>query len=318
MRRLRNFLIVVVLLTGFPSAVGAHAFLERSTPLQNEELKQSPTEIRLQFSEKIDPKLSQITLLDGTGNPIEGQLSSDGEKTLVYKIPELKSGVYKVEWKVLSADTHVVDGSFRFSVAVPLENEKPSETISLDDPGPSPEHVPDTTKPVNGTESEAGPGPKPDASPGTGTNSETQSASGSANSVSISEGQSAASGGNKQAKDPAHVHSPQAADGTADKDNVPATGSTGGQSPDAGHSHDHAQPDRTDSTEGKSEAQTGNGAAGTVSPEQSASAHHDHAHHDDGHGEADWRTFVQHSLRVVDVLLTVGIAGFLFFRYGAW
>ena len=308
-----------MLLTGFPSAVGAHAFLERSTPLQNEELKQSPTEIRLQFSEKIDPKLSQITLLDGKGNPIEGQLSSDGEKTLVYKVPELKSGVYKVEWKVLSADTHVVDGSFRFSVAVPLENEKPSETISLDDPGPSPEHVPDTPKPVNGTESEAGPGPKPDASPGTGTHRETQSIPASSNSAPTSEGQSAASGGNKPASDPAHVHSPQAgADGSAGKDIAPATGLPGGQSPDAGHSHEHAQPDRTDSTKGQSEAQTGNGAADKGSQKESVSAHHDHAHHGHGHGEGDWRTFVQHSSRVVDVLLTVGIAGFLFFRYVVW
>src|SRR5690606_10364763 len=106
--------------------------LERASPLQESNLEQSPTEIRLQFTEGIDPKVSRIVLEDAGGNAISGQLTSEDERTLVYAIPALENGIYKVTWQVLSVDTHVTEGSYRFSVAVPLEAEKPSDTISLD------------------------------------------------------------------------------------------------------------------------------------------------------------------------------------------
>jgi methionine-rich copper-binding protein CopC len=31
-------------------------------------------------------------------------------------LPPLEPGVYKVEWRVMSADTHKVDGDFSFTV----------------------------------------------------------------------------------------------------------------------------------------------------------------------------------------------------------
>ncbi|MEX2461691.1 MAG: CopD family protein [Paenibacillaceae bacterium] len=107
--------------------------MERSIPLQDSELRESPSEIRIQFTEEFDKKLSLIMLEDDKGHEISGLLSFADDRWLIYKIPKLANGIYKVSWQTLSVDTHAVDGSFRFSIAVPLVEDKPSETISLDD-----------------------------------------------------------------------------------------------------------------------------------------------------------------------------------------
>lgn len=119
-----------------PSFVSAHAYLSHSTPLQDAELQASPEAIKLTFTEKIDSKLSSVTLTKASdGSSIAGKLSADGEMTLVYAIPKLESGEYKVVWQVLSLDTHITDGSFRFAIGGKLTQTKPDETVSLDGGG---------------------------------------------------------------------------------------------------------------------------------------------------------------------------------------
>ncbi|WP_337098281.1 copper resistance CopC/CopD family protein [Paenibacillus sp. YIM B09110] len=119
-----------------PSFVSAHAYLSHSTPLQDAELQASPEAIKLTFTEKIDSKLSSVTLTKASdGSSIAGKLSADGEMTLVNTIPKLESGEYKVVWQVLSLDTHITDGSFRFAIGGKLTQTKPDETASLDGGG---------------------------------------------------------------------------------------------------------------------------------------------------------------------------------------
>ncbi|WP_338553041.1 CopD family protein [Paenibacillus sp. KS-LC4] len=115
-----------------PALADAHANMERSTPLQDAELSESPSSIRIQYTEEFDPDLSRIVLEDEAGIAIKGKLSAEKDRWLVYTIPKLSPGIYKVKWQVLSVDTHVTDGSFHFAVGVPLATTKPSDTISLD------------------------------------------------------------------------------------------------------------------------------------------------------------------------------------------
>jgi putative copper export protein/methionine-rich copper-binding protein CopC len=315
---LRSWLTAVVLLAGFPSAAGAHAYLERSAPLQGAELKESPTEIRLQFTEEIDAKLSQITLEDDKGNPIGGQLSGGDARSLIYKIPKLQSGVYKVKWQVLSVDTHVTEGSFRFSVAVPLEKEKPSETISLDGEGTSPgTAVPDTPPPEPGTKPAPNPGLKPALEP---------PASSPADPPAESEAHAAAPGGEKRAGAAAAFGQQSAEPGGSTEAAVAAGAeSDREQTPPPDHGTAPAQPPLADAVEQVSPAAPDNGATAetlSVHPDQPAAASagetQHHAHHGSGQHGDDWRTTAAHLLRIIDLLACVCIAGFLFFRYGIW
>lgn len=116
-----------------PGFVSAHAYIYQSEPLANAELERPPARIKLVFTEKINVKVSQITVENtADGSEVKGKLSHDGDLTLLYDLPALDDGVYKVVWQVLSLDTHVTDGSFKFAVGVKLEQEKPDETASLD------------------------------------------------------------------------------------------------------------------------------------------------------------------------------------------
>ncbi|SFF33688.1 Putative copper export protein [Paenibacillus algorifonticola] len=180
-----------------PALADAHANMERSTPLQDAELSESPSSIRIQYTEEFDPDLSRIVLEDEAGNAIKGKLSVEKDRWLVYTIPKLSPGIYKVKWQVLSVDTHVTDGSFRFAVGVPLATTKPSDTISLDggsgDASPSPAA---TAKPSASPSPSAGSsGSGNSATGGKGSGSQGSGAANGSGTGGNASGEAAGSGG---------------------------------------------------------------------------------------------------------------------------
>ena len=45
--------------------------------------------------------------------------ASDRPDVLIYPIPLLEPGRYRLEWKALSVDGHLTDGSFSFDIVAP-------------------------------------------------------------------------------------------------------------------------------------------------------------------------------------------------------
>ncbi|WII38627.1 copper resistance protein CopC [Paenibacillus thiaminolyticus] len=133
-----------------PLTASAHANLASSKPLADAQLDTAPSEIRITFTEGIEAKLSSLTLWDEDGREIGGGVSGEGDDTLVKSLPELKNGVYKVKWQVLSVDTHVTEGSYRFAVGTTLDKSGPAPTKSLDDDDES------QAKPDSGSQGEDG------------------------------------------------------------------------------------------------------------------------------------------------------------------
>lgn len=113
--------IVLALLTGFaPGETSAHATFDRSDPQPNSVLAQSPTEIRIWFTEPLEFDESSVRLFDQGGNEVPNIESQQGEgdKSLVVPLAEpLDVGTYSVVWKNLStADGHPMQGYFTFTV----------------------------------------------------------------------------------------------------------------------------------------------------------------------------------------------------------
>ncbi|MGA2793916.1 MAG: copper homeostasis periplasmic binding protein CopC [Roseiarcus sp.] len=99
----------------------AHAQLQKAVPAVGGTAIAAPTEIRLKFSEGVEPRFSGITLTTeaGVAQPT-GQPSVDpaDDSVLVVKIGQaLKPGVYTVTWHAVSVDTHRTQGAFNFTVA---------------------------------------------------------------------------------------------------------------------------------------------------------------------------------------------------------
>jgi len=97
----------------------AHSLLLESSPGAGSVLTGSPRELSLRFNNRIEKKLSTIRLRDehGVVRPAR-QLVADGAADwLTATVDTLPAGAWRVEWRVLSTDGHVVSGSFSFRVA---------------------------------------------------------------------------------------------------------------------------------------------------------------------------------------------------------
>ena len=103
------------------SAAEAHAQLQKAVPPVGGVVTASPTEIRLKFSEGVEPRFSGITLATeaGVAQPT-GKPAVDpaDPSVLIAAIGQaLKPGVYAVTWRAVSVDTHKTQGKFNFTVA---------------------------------------------------------------------------------------------------------------------------------------------------------------------------------------------------------
>ena len=99
-----------------PSA--KHATLVSSEPAANSHLASAPTRVRLVYSEPIEGKLAKVTIVPATAAPIVLRAGADPRDVhaVIAPVDALGPGTYKVEWRVVSADGHPVDGTFSFTV----------------------------------------------------------------------------------------------------------------------------------------------------------------------------------------------------------
>jgi copper resistance protein C len=73
----------------------------------------------LHFTQRLEPKFSTIVVRDAGGKQVDkGDSHVSGEDLTVLKasLQPLGSGSYKVEWRVISVDTHATKGEYTFRV----------------------------------------------------------------------------------------------------------------------------------------------------------------------------------------------------------
>ena len=117
--RLLSFLAAFALFFGVASGASAHAFLDRSAPAVGSTVHPSPAEVRLWFSEDVEPIFSTVRVLDANGKRVDkaDKRVDDSDHTVLrVSLPNLPAGTYRVVWRVVSIDTHVTEGKFSFEV----------------------------------------------------------------------------------------------------------------------------------------------------------------------------------------------------------
>lgn len=123
MNRTRSFIacaaLAGLLSLGASLPAAAHAYLEKADPSVGGTVADGPIEVRLTFSEPVEAKLSSIQLTRADGSAVASGAAADpaDPKGLVLKLGKaLANGVYKVRWKVISVDSHKIEGGFSFTV----------------------------------------------------------------------------------------------------------------------------------------------------------------------------------------------------------
>jgi copper resistance protein C len=117
---LRRAILGAALAVAAAPAAQAHAFLDRSEPKVGGTLSAAPTEVRIWFTEALEPAFSSITVANAAGAAVTaGKTSVDPKdpKLLEVGLKPLPAGTYHVRWRVISVDSHPTQGDFTFSVA---------------------------------------------------------------------------------------------------------------------------------------------------------------------------------------------------------
>jgi methionine-rich copper-binding protein CopC len=100
------------------SSVFAHAHLKSQTPAANSTVS-APSELSLVFSEGVEADFSKVTLTrDGEAILVKSVATNGSDKNTLIVTPAapLPPGDYKVEWHVVSVDTHKSEGAYAFKV----------------------------------------------------------------------------------------------------------------------------------------------------------------------------------------------------------
>src|SRR3954469_4525206 len=109
----------IVLLLTLPSAMPSHAHseLERTEPKPGAMVRPPLTEVAIWFNQKLEPAFSAIAVRNAAGQRIDAGKTSVTGNVMRVPLKPVGAGTYRVNWRVLSVDTHGTQGSFSFEVA---------------------------------------------------------------------------------------------------------------------------------------------------------------------------------------------------------
>ncbi len=98
--------------------VFAHAVLLQTSPTAGQVLLKPPREVSLRFDEPVEASLGAVRLYDSRGRRLDtGATTKPSAQVVAVPVrTSLPGGAYVVTWRVISADSHPVQGSFTFQV----------------------------------------------------------------------------------------------------------------------------------------------------------------------------------------------------------
>lgn len=133
----RAYALVVLLLLLFVGGgvAQAHSELVSSSPTDGQVLDAPPTEVTFTFNEDLLPDFVNFVATNADGDVTELVVSGiNGPTAVVAWPPQAPGGQWQIDYRVVSADGHPVDGSITFSYVA----ESPSPTPTPSTPSPSP------------------------------------------------------------------------------------------------------------------------------------------------------------------------------------
>ncbi len=108
----------VVLLLCLPAVAVGHAVVEQTTPSQGAALDKAPAQVQIAFNEPVESSFGALRVFDGDGKQVEsGELLRPSGESISTKLArDLPDGAYTVTYRVVSADSHPINGGFVFTV----------------------------------------------------------------------------------------------------------------------------------------------------------------------------------------------------------
>ena len=111
--------LVAILFLALQTSARAHAFLDHADPKVGSTVTNSPSEIKIWFTQNLEAAFSMLEVRDAQGREVDKKNAhvDDKNKSLfLVSLPQLPAGTYTVIWRVNSVDTHKTQGRFEFTV----------------------------------------------------------------------------------------------------------------------------------------------------------------------------------------------------------
>ena len=116
MQRSAIVLIIPLLLSLGTGEASAHALLDHAEPRVGNTVATAPREVTLWFTQKLEPAFSSITVTNSAGQRVDAGKTRVSGNQMSVSLRSGGAGTYRVNWRVLSVDTHRTDGNFTFRV----------------------------------------------------------------------------------------------------------------------------------------------------------------------------------------------------------
>ncbi|MDZ4674544.1 MAG: copper resistance protein CopC [Gemmatimonadota bacterium] len=119
-RRLLPLVGAVLVLSAFSGAAYFHAQLVRAMPGVDGTMKAPPAALQLWFNQPVNPRLTSATLLTADSTPLSKVqfIATPDSLNVVGPVGVwLQPGEYRVQWRSMSDDGHVIRGEYRFRLA---------------------------------------------------------------------------------------------------------------------------------------------------------------------------------------------------------
>ena len=101
------------------TVAAGHAVLQRAEPRVESTLKRAPDEIKLYFTERLEPAYSSVRVVNDQNVQVDrrdSRVDRSNPALLRATLTRLPPGTYKVIWRVLSIDADVTEGGFTFHI----------------------------------------------------------------------------------------------------------------------------------------------------------------------------------------------------------
>ena len=115
----RRFTAAALGLLLVATTASPHASLVRSSPARRATLTTAPDRVQLWFNEAIEARFSSVSVWDAAGRQVDlgdTRVEPEDPKRLTVRLKPLGRGVYRVRFRVLSVDGHVVESEFPFTL----------------------------------------------------------------------------------------------------------------------------------------------------------------------------------------------------------
>lgn len=103
------------ILLAISSPAWSHAQPQRQSPPAGQTIP-APKQVRIDFSEPLEPAFSQIQLLGPKGNSISSAKTQVDGNHMTLALSPLAKGSYQVKWRVMARDGHRTQGHYSFQV----------------------------------------------------------------------------------------------------------------------------------------------------------------------------------------------------------